>query len=169
MNKIRVLLDSTYLLPALGIEIVEGWTKKNLLFLLQNEALSLYYVDLSLFEIYTKILKLIIQKKITADVHEIQKAFDSIVVSNNLKRIKWYNHLVDPEFLLKMKELHEDSIDCMLFYISLLTCDCFATYDLSLINNIRSSDEMIEWVKDLNPEFTVWLGNLNTTPEKLIK
>ncbi len=38
----------------------------------------------------------------------------------------------------------------------------------SLINNILSSAEMIEWIEEIKQEFTVWLGNLNTTTEKII-
>ncbi|MFO8017796.1 MAG: hypothetical protein R6U96_04120 [Promethearchaeia archaeon] len=155
-------MDSSYLLPALNIEITEGWTKKNLLTLIRLENYELFYCDLSLFEINTKCMKLILQHKLDVSIHKIQRGVNSILQSPYLKRVNWWENVHESEILLKLKEIHNDSIDCHLFYISVVLCDVFATFDASFIQKIKANKEMLEWVEEVNPEFRVWMNDLKS-------
>jgi len=157
---LKILLDSTYLIPALNIDITEGWSKQDLLNLIKSDNYDLYYCDLSLFEIYTKCMKLILQKKLSVRIETIQIGVESILYSPKLRRLDWYEHLSESEIILKLKELHNDSIDCMLFSISVVVCDSFATFDSTFINEIKKSQSILKWIKDINMDFSIWMSDL---------
>ncbi len=184
----RLLLDSTYLFPAVNVDITEGWTKGDLLNLIHRkirsnlsstqpsipsstippDPIELYYCDLSLFEIYTKCMKLIIQHKIEVPIEKIQRGVESIVHSPHLHKILWWENIVESEMIRKLKSVHNDSIDCTLFYLSVILCDCFATYDQSLISAVQKEPEILAWIKDINPNFRIWLRELKGEVFRLI-
>lgn len=116
----KLFLDSTYLIPAFNVDIAEGWSKEDLKNLIQSEIYDLYYCDLSLFEIYTKCMKLLIQDKLEIKIEEIQKGLQSLLSSSRLLRINWWEHVFESDILLSLKKIHNDSIDCMLLYLAIL-------------------------------------------------
>ncbi|MBD3196839.1 MAG: hypothetical protein GF317_17410 [Candidatus Lokiarchaeota archaeon] len=163
------MIDSTYLLPAFNVEITEGWSKNDLLSLLTNSEIEIYYCDLSLFEIYTKCMNLVLQKKISIDINRIENGLNSILHSKDLLKIDWWNHISESEIILQLKSLHNDSIDCLLYYLSVIFCDSFATFDSTFINKVQKSTEIIKWVKKVNENFSIWFGNLSEDRIKFIQ
>jgi len=154
-------LDSTYLFPALSVEITEGWSKSSLLHLIQSNKYKLFYCDLSLFEIYAKSMKLILQQKLSVNIETVQNGIDGIVHSSKLHKINWYRYSNESEMIQELKKMHNDSIDCMLFYISVVMCDVFATFDSTFIKKIKRSQKLLNWIKLINPDFRVWMDDLN--------
>ena len=163
----KVLLDSTYFFPAIDIEITEGWSKTNLITLLRNESYVLFYADLSIFEIYAKAMKLIIQKKLDIDIESVQKGLQGILNSPRLHKLNWWEHLYETELVLKLKEIHNDSIDCTLFYLAIVNCDIFATYDEIFVNKIQGKEFVQAVIQQTNPHFKIWMGNLSHDPFEL--
>jgi predicted nucleic acid-binding protein len=157
---LKLFLDSTYLIPALNIDITEGWSKQDLLNLIKSDNYDLYYCDLSLFEIYTKCMKLILQKRLSVEIKTVQRGIESILYSPKLHKLDWHEHLSESEIILKLKELHNDSIDCMLFYISVVVCDSFATFDSTFIKEIKKNQSIMKWIKGVNLNFIIWMNNL---------
>lgn len=157
----KLLLDSTYLIPALNIDIAEGWSKADLKNLILSEKYELYYCDLSLFEIYTKCMKLILQKKLDVQIEAIQNGVQNIINSPKILKINWWEHIFESEILLELKKVHNDSIDCMLLYLAIINCDIFATFDKTFIKKIKDSDNITKFVQEVNPEFRVILNNLS--------
>jgi hypothetical protein len=152
----------------LELEITEGWGKKDLFNLLRLANFELFYVDLSLFEIYTKSLKLILQHTVSLDVTTIQGGFNSIIYTDKLQRINWWEHSHEPEIILKLKNLHNDSIDCMLFYISVILCDCLATFDSTLIKELKNSEFVSNWIEEINPNFMIWMNDLQLEKKRFL-
>lgn len=157
----KLLLDSTYLVPALNVDITEGWSKEDLKNLIKSGKYKLYYCDLSLFEIYTKCMKLILQQKLSITIEEVQNGIQSILNSERLLKINWWEHIFESEILLKLKETHNDSIDCMLLYLAIINCDIFATFDETLINRIKKNKDIEKFVQEVNPQLRIWLKDLS--------
>ncbi len=132
--------------------------------LLSNESYTLYYADLSLFEIYAKVMKLIIQEKLDLDIGSIQRGLQGILNFPKLHKLNWWEHLFETDVVLKLKEIHSDSIDCTRFYLAVVNCDIFATYDDTLINKIKDQEFIQRFVQETNPHFKIWLGNLAQDP-----
>ena len=164
----KILLDSTYLFPIIGIEINEWWTKSHLSRLLKNENYNLYYGDLSLFEIFTKSMRLILQKKISLSMDQIQKGINGLVNSTKFQKINWWEHLFESEIILELRRIHSDSIDCELFYLAVVNCDIFATFDETMVKKIKANSVILDWIKGVNPNFRIWKKNLHRNPEKIL-
>ncbi|TFG18893.1 MAG: hypothetical protein EU529_16950 [Promethearchaeota archaeon] len=165
----KLFLDSTYLIPAFNVDITEGWSKKDLKNLIQNEIYELYYCDLSLFEIYTKCMKLLIQNKLNIKIEEIQNGLQSIINSSRLIRINWWEHIFETDILLSFKKIHNDSIDCILVYLAIVNCDIFATFDDTLIKKVKKEEILKDFIKEVNPQFKYWLNNLSGRNISLLK
>ena len=157
----KLLLDYPYLIPALNVDITEGWSKEDLKNLIKSGKYKLYYCDLSLFEIYTKCMKLILQQKLSITIEEVQNGIQSILNSERLLKINWWEHIFESEILLKLKETHNVSIDCMLLYLAIINCDIFATFDETLINRIKKNKYIQKFVQDVNPQLRIWLNDLS--------
>ena len=162
------MLDSTYLFPLIDIEINEGWTKTHLSQLLENENYDLYYGDLSLFEIFTKSMRLILQKKLSLSMDEIQRGINVLVNSTKFQKINWWEHLFESEIILELRRIHSDSIDCELFYLAVVNCDIFATFDEKMMKKIKANSTILDWIYDVNPNFQIWKKDLQKKPEKIL-
>jgi hypothetical protein len=230
----RVFLDTSYLFPVAGIDIVEGWSRSDLLSLEKDPNYTLFYCDLSLFEIYTKSLKLILQQNAkentlenvkekakentvenvkekakesskknaitpsqketsqltTVDIERginailncsksPEKSFESQLKQfspakqehSNIRgffKLNWTDFIVESEIMLELKKIHGDSIDCILFSMAIMYCNCLATFDTTFIKKIRANSEICSWVQTTNPNFEVWYGDLKNNPERLL-
>ena len=109
-------------------------------------------------------MKLIIQEKLEIEIGSIQKGIHSILNSPNLHKLNWWEHLLESDVLLKLKEIHSDSIDCVLFYLAVVNCDIFATYDEALIDKMIENEFIQGFIKNTNPSFKIWLRNLSNDP-----
>ena len=164
----KVLLDSTYLFPSIDLEINDLWTKSHLSQLLKNENYDFYYCDLSLFELFTKSMRLILQKKISLSMDQIQKGINSLINSTKFQLINWWEHLSESEIILELRRIHSDSIDCELFYLAVVNCDIFATFDETMMKKIKVNSVILDWIKDVNPNFRIWKRDLHKKPEKIL-
>ncbi len=72
-------------------------------------------------------MKLILQQKLSITIEEVQNGIQSILNSERLLKINWWEHIFESEILLKLKETHNDSIDYMLLYLAIINCDIFST------------------------------------------
>lgn len=165
----KLLIDSSYLIPALGIDIVEGWSNQDLLDLMSSDDYELAYCELSLFEIYTKAMKLLLKGEIEVRIERIQKGLHGILYSKKLLKELWWEHLFESEIILELKRMHNDSIDCMIFYISVVAHDCLATFDDTLITKVKNNQELLHWVEEVNPDFQVWMSDLKEPRMYLIE
>jgi predicted nucleic acid-binding protein len=165
----RLFLDSTYLIPALNVDILEGWTKDDLKNLIQSEKYDLFYCDLSLFEIYTKCMKLILQKKLDVGIETVQLGIQSILNSPKISKINWWEHIFESEIFFQLKKIHNDSIDCMLIYLAMINCDIFATFDDRFINKIKENNLIKQFVEEVNPQFRIMLKNLSQESFRLFE
>jgi len=134
-GKLRILLDSTYLLPIVGVE-VEGIDKTLLILrkLRRQGVLEVYYTPFNIIEILGKISKL---------------KYDQRIVLAGLKVIYDEFIQVHPtiEGYIKALELKsrgfKDLIDLLLYTTSLTRNLLFLTRDYVLINFLQEQGESI--------------------------
>ncbi len=136
LDKIKLLLDSTYLLPIVGVE-VEG-TKRVLMLLKKLRSLGIleiYYTPFNIIEILGKISKM---------------KYDPSIVSMGLKLIKEEFRQTQPTIdgytkALKLKTKgFRDLIDLLLYTTSLTQNIEFLTRDKTLINFLKENKEDIK-------------------------
>jgi len=166
---LKLFLDSTYLIPALDIDISEGWSKADLKNLIKNDKYDLYYCDLSLFEIYTKCMKLILQDKLRVEIETVQNGIQSILNSSRLFKINWWENIFESNLILKFKEIHNDSIDCIILYLAIVNCDILATFDDYFIKKVKQSDDIKKIIEEINPEFRILFNDLSRESIRLIE
>ncbi|MHA1859827.1 MAG: PIN domain-containing protein [Candidatus Asgardarchaeia archaeon] len=133
--KLRILLDSTYILPIVGVE-VEGIDKALTILgrLKRKKEVKFYYTHFSIFEILAKIAKV---------------KYDRDVVFTGLSSIEEEFELTYPtvEGYIKALELKskgfKDLIDLLLYTTSLTRNLSFLTRDTALIDFLKDLGEEI--------------------------
>ncbi len=140
----RILLDSTYLLPVFGIE-VKGLATKDYRILkrmLRKGVITLYYSPVSWIEIVGKIAKEVktSRKKGASAEDLIKAAFDSITRSRTLQEL--VPTTKDLELALKMRLLgHKDVIDNLLYSMAYNNRMIFLSMDRSLKDFIKENED----------------------------
>ena len=106
-------------------------------------------------------MKVINQQKLDVNMEEVQKGIQGILDSPKIFKINWWEHIFESDILLELKKIHNDSIDCMLFYLAIVNCEIFATFDDTLIDKNKESEFIKNFVQDVNTNFKVWQNNLS--------
>ncbi len=140
----RILLDSTYLLPVFGIEVKGLMTKdyRILKRLVRRGVITLYYSPVSWVEIIGKIAKEIgaSGKKEVPDEDLIRAAFDSITRLGILQEL--VPTTKDLKLALKMRLLgHKDIVDNLLYSMAYNNGMVFLSMDRSLKNFIKENED----------------------------
>ncbi|TFG17282.1 MAG: hypothetical protein EU530_10855 [Promethearchaeota archaeon] len=156
----KIFLDSTYLFPLIEIEITEGWTKSQLLDLISKPDYQGLYCDLSIFEIFTKVSKLINKHQIKLEIDDVVCGIHTIRYMPKTRPLKWYNYLFEAPMFLELKNHHSDSIDCMIFYLAVLNSDTLVTFNRRMIKHWKNVDKIRKWVKVMNPGFSIGFDSL---------
>ena len=132
-TELRILLDSTYILPIIGVE-VEGINKALIVLreLGREKKASFYYTEFNILEILGKIAKV---------------GYDYDVVAAGLSLIREEFKLAHPTVEGYMKALDlkrkgfKDLIDFLLYTTSLTRNLLFLTRDTALINFLKDLNE----------------------------
>jgi len=155
---LNVLLDSTYLLPAFGIE-VKGISERDFILLkqMQSKGLVNYLsTDIVFIEILGKVHKE--AKKKGLPITNFNFAIKSLKESNFIKWIQIPMKAVT--IALKIRDLgHKDMIDNLLYATAISNAYVFLTMDHTLrkflkengfnVANLKSHKELIEGLENL--------------------
>lgn len=161
----KILLDTSYLLPFIQVD-PENISNLQLKKILENKKHTFQYCDLSIFELVAKGMKICINSDLTIqDVHE---GVDSLLYSSPIIGVQWQSHPELFEIAFRIRNIHKDTFDCVIFSTALYFSDCFTTSDFSILNKIKKQQELVEKIITINPDFQIWIGDLQKDP-KLIK
>lgn len=141
----RVLLDTTYLLPLAGIS-VEG-VEKNALRLIRERGHELFISEVSLFEMLAKGAKLAADRHVDED--RISLAIRSILQDQRISRITPYQDGVIKSAVW-LRRYHSDFIDCLILASALEVCDILVTEDERLSRN----EGVTDIISQTKPNFT---------------
>ncbi len=136
MKKLRILLDSTYLLPIIGIDVVGLEETLTILKELYDKGLAeYYYTPFNLIEVLGKIAKT------RYDENRVRQGLTAIVERFNLVFPTIEGYLK----ALKLRTLgHRDFIDLLLYTTSLTRGLKFLTRDRDLIEFLNRVGEDID-------------------------
>lgn len=149
----KILLDTTYLLPAIGIAIKEQ--QKDLPLKLIQEGNKISICDISVFELSAKGAKHISAGKLPPE--RVTRGIRAIVYNEQIEMIPTYeSQLILTAF--KLRKTLNDFIDCLILSAAINQCDILLTEDND-IQNLKNNKEFNELITTKNPKFKIQKPN----------
>jgi len=146
---LRLLLDSTYLLPAIGVSIKE--LPKDLLIKLIQKGNRIFICDISIFELSAKGAKHVSAGALPAE--RVTRGIRAIVYSEAIETIPMH----DTAILLtafKLRSMLNDFVDCLILSAAINRCDILLTQDRD-IQELQKNKEFNELRTAVNPKFKI--------------
>jgi PIN domain nuclease of toxin-antitoxin system len=146
---LKLLLDTTYFLPAIGITIKELPNDAPIKLLSQGHQISIS--DISIFELSAKAAKHITEGKLTPE--RVTKGIKAIIYDDTIETIPIHNNnLLLTAF--KLRSILNDFIDCLILSSAINHCNALITEDND-IQNLKKNKEFNELQKTTNTTFKI--------------
>jgi len=139
----KILLDTTYLLPAIGISI-RGLRKEAVLNILKRGH-EVLVSQVTIFELSAKGAKYVVEGKLSAD--RVCRGIKAVVYDDRIKIIPMH----DTSILLtafKLRRNVSDFIDCIIISSAINSADMLLTEDEDIHNKRKE-------IQSLKPEFKI--------------
>jgi predicted nucleic acid-binding protein len=146
---LRLLLDTTYLLPAIGVSIKGLPEDAPIKLISSGHQISMS--DITIFELSAKGAKHITLGTLTAE--RVSRGIRSLVYDDRIERIPIH----DSSVLLaafKLRRMLSDFIDCLILSSAINRNDILVTEDGD-IHDIREKREFKELLQTINPQFKI--------------
>ena len=145
----KLLLDTTYFLPAIGISIKELPNDAPIKLIAKGHQISIS--DISLFELSAKGAKHITDGTLTPE--RVTRGIKAIVYDDAIETIPIHgNNLLLTSF--KLRRIVNDFIDCLILSSAINQCDTLITED-SDIQNLKKNKEFNELLTTTNTAFKI--------------
>jgi PIN domain nuclease of toxin-antitoxin system len=146
---LKLLLDTTYFLPAIGISIKELPNDAPIKLIAKGHQISIS--DISIFELSAKGAKHITNGTLTPE--RVTRGIKAIIYDDAMETIPIHdNNLLLTSF--KLKSILNDFIDCLILSSAINQCDALITED-SDIQNLKKNKEFNELQKTTNTTFKI--------------
>jgi len=146
---LKLLLDTTYFLPAIGISIKELPNDAPIKLIAKGHQISIS--DISIFELSAKGAKHITNGTLTPE--RVTRGIKAIIYDDTIETIPIHNNnLLLTSF--KLKSILNDFIDCLILSSAINQCDALITED-SDIQNLKKNKEFNELQKTTNTTFKI--------------
>lgn len=145
----RLLLDTTYLLPAIGVSIKE--LPKDVLIKLIQKGNQVFICDISIFELSAKGAKHVSAGALPAE--RVTRGIRAILHNETIETIPIY----DSATLLtafKLRSILDDFIDCLILSAAINRCDILLTQDQD-IQELKKNKKFNELRTAINPKFKI--------------
>jgi PIN domain nuclease of toxin-antitoxin system len=146
---LRLLLDTTYLLPAIGVSIKDLLQDAPIELIREGHQISIS--DITIFELSAKGAKHITLGTLTAE--RVSRGIRAIVYDDGIERIPVH----DSSVLLtafKLRRMSNDFIDCLILSSAINRNDSLVTEDGD-IHDLREKREFQELLHMINPQFKI--------------
>jgi predicted nucleic acid-binding protein len=146
---LKLLLDTTYFLPAIGISIKELPRDAPIKLIDKGHEISISYI--TLFELSAKGAKHVING--TLKPERVTRGIRAIVYDDAVETIPTHDSLL----LLtafKLRNALTDFIDCLILSSAINHCDALITEDND-IQNLKKNKEFNELMTTINPKFKI--------------
>jgi PIN domain nuclease of toxin-antitoxin system len=149
---LKLLLDTTYLLPAIGISIKE--LPKDVPIKLMQKGNRISICDISLFELSAKGAKHVSTGILPAE--RVNRGIRAIIYNEDIETVSMYEStLLFTAF--KLRSMLNDFIDCLILSAAINRCDILLTEDTD-IQELKKSKEFNELRMAINPKFKIQLA-----------
>jgi PIN domain nuclease of toxin-antitoxin system len=146
---LKLLLDTTYFLPAIGISIKELPNDAPIKLIAKGHQISIS--DISIFELSAKGAKHITDGTLTPE--RVTRGIKAIIYDDAIEIISIHdNDLLLTSF--RLKSILNDFIDCLILSLAINQCDTLITED-SDIQNLKKNKEFNELLKTTNTKFKI--------------
>ncbi|MEM2972210.1 MAG: PIN domain-containing protein [Candidatus Bathyarchaeia archaeon] len=145
----NLLLDTTYLLPAIGVSI-RGFPKDALVRLMEKGH-QIAISDISVFELSAVGAKQVLVGTLPAE--RVVKGVRAIVYDERVNVIPLYESSV-LLMAFKLRKLLDDFIDCLILSSALNRCDAILTEDED-IQNLKRNKEFAGFAATVNQKFKI--------------
>lgn len=145
----KLLVDTTYLLPAIGISIKELPRDAPIRLVAKGHQISIS--DISIFELSAKGAKYITNGTLTPE--RVMMGIRAIVYDDAIDRISIH----DSDILLtsfKLRRILADFIDCLILSSAINRCDALITEDGDILN-LNKNREFNELLATANSKFKI--------------
>jgi predicted nucleic acid-binding protein len=146
---LKVLLDTTYLLPTVGVAIKE--ISKDTVTKLRSKGYELSISEITFFELSAKAAKYVQDGLLTSE--RVTLGIRSILHDESIKKIPSYSSQILLS-ALSLRCLMNDFIDCILLSTALNNADIFVTED-QVINGLKKNPKFLELRVSINPKFEI--------------
>lgn len=146
----KILMDTTYLLPSIGIAIKE--IAKDAVLKLTAKGYGLFISEITLFELSAKGAKYVQDNLLLPE--RINLGIRSILHDDGIGKISGY----DSKILLtafSLRSLMTDFIDCLILSTALNRCEALLTED-QLIQDLKGNQKYLELQSAINPKFHIF-------------
>ena len=145
----KLLLDTTYFLPAIGVSVKQLPKDAPLKLIAKGHQISIS--DISIFELSAKGAKHITNKALTPE--RVTKGLRAIIYDDTIETISIH----DRQTLFtafKLRSILHDFIDCLILSSAINQCDTLITEDND-IQELKKNKELNELLTTTNPEFKI--------------
>jgi predicted nucleic acid-binding protein len=146
---LKLLLDTTYLLPAIGISIKE--LPKDALTKLTQKGNRISICDISIFELAAKGAKHVSAGTLPAE--RVTRGIRAIVYNETIETIPT-NESTILLTAFKLRNTLNDFIDCLILSAAINHCNALITEDDD-IQNLKKNEKLNELLKTTNPNFKI--------------
>ncbi len=161
----KLLLDTTYLLPSIKVQ-VQGLAPSVLKDLLKNAQNEIFFAEISLFELTAKGMKLICAGE-HLTVSDLRIGIDSLQYNPRVKSLPWSMHPFLLDLALKIRKIHSDFIDCLILSTAVFYTDCFVTFDETLYKKVSKESDLCKDITQTNKGFQFWFHDLKDPPRSI--
>jgi len=142
----RVLLDTTYFLPSIGVSLAQvPW---DVVFRMQGKN-DVFVSELTLFELSAKGAKYVNAGLIPA-VNVVQ-GVSAVLADEKLTKVPFTTPQI-VETAINLRKQVRDYLDCTLLASAAQRCDLFLTEDTELLRRGAGLDNVL---KEINPDFAI--------------
>jgi PIN domain nuclease of toxin-antitoxin system len=145
----KLLLDTTYFLPAIGVSVKELPNDTPIKLILKGHQISIS--NISIFELSAKGAKHVITGALPPE--RVAKGIGAIIYDERIETIP----IDDSKLLLtafKLRNILTDFIDCLILSSAINRCDALITEDDD-IQNLQKNNEFNELATAINPKFKI--------------
>jgi PIN domain nuclease of toxin-antitoxin system len=146
---LKLLLDTTYFLPTIGVSIKE--MQKNALLMLMAEKHQISMSQITIFELSAKGAKYIKEGQLSPE--RVTRGISAIIYNDVVETIPMHDTTI-LQTSFKLRNMLNDFIDCLILSSAMNYCEAIVTED-NEIQSFRKSSEFHNLVADLNPGFKV--------------
>ena len=144
----KILLDTSYFLPLIGISIKGIPRDTILLFLEENEV---YISEITIFELSAKAAKYFVKNILP--LHRFTRGLKALIYDERIEIIPLYDDEIHST-AFKIRKIVKDYIDCLILSTALNYCELMVTEDEDLLN-LREDDYWKKIKEEVNKDFKI--------------
>ncbi|MDH2900862.1 MAG: PIN domain-containing protein [archaeon] len=146
----RFVLDTTYLLPVIGIS-VKKISGQDVARFRSNVSFETAICDITIFELSAKGAKYVAKGKLEG--RGVSTGIDAIIKDDSLMKLQSYDDR-NLATAFKLRETLNDFIDCLILSTAVNQADVLLTED-GFIHNLKRNETFKELIRPINPKFQI--------------